>query len=80
MPGAEHGVVFTGIMPQPSRFEKYITRLGDEYTAFYYEMIDSLLADPSQTVEAVVEHFLLPRNPTGDRGRAEGNDAEYYFS
>ena len=27
-------VAFTGNYASPSRFEKYITRLGDEYTAF----------------------------------------------
>ncbi len=58
MPERSMDVVFTGNYASPSRFEKYITRLGDEYTAFYYEMIDSLLADPSQTVEEVVERFL----------------------
>ena len=63
MPERSMDVVFTGNYASPSRFEKYITRLGDEYTAFYYEMIDSLLADPSQTVEAVVEHFLRREIP-----------------
>ena len=63
MPERSMDVVFTGNYASPSRFEKYITRLGDEYTAFYYEMIDALLADPSQTVEAVVEHFLRREIP-----------------
>ena len=63
MPERSMDVVFTGNYASPSRFEKYITRLGDEYTAFYYEMIDSLLTDPSQTVEAVVEHFLRREIP-----------------
>ena len=63
MPERSMDVVFTGNYASPSRFEKYITRLGDEYTAFYYEMIDALLADPSQTVEEVVERFLRREIP-----------------
>ncbi len=51
-------VLFTGNYASPKRFEKYITRLDEEYTAFYYEMIEYLLSHPDQTVEAVVEKFL----------------------
>lgn len=59
----EIDVVFTGNYASPSRFEKYITRLGDEYTAFYYEMIEDLLSNPDQTVEAVVEKYLRREIP-----------------
>ncbi|MBR6316559.1 MAG: glycosyltransferase family 1 protein [Lachnospiraceae bacterium] len=51
-------ILFTGNYASPERFEKYITRIDDEYTAFYYGMIDDLLADPSQTVEEVVERHM----------------------
>ena len=51
-------VVFTGNFASPKRFEKYITRLNDEYTAFYYEIIHDLLNAPLQTVESVVEKYL----------------------
>lgn len=51
-------IVFTGNYASPQRFVKYITRLGDEYTAFYYEMIDELLRHPMRTVEEVVEEYL----------------------
>ncbi len=51
-------VIFTGNYAAPARFEKYITRLGDEYTEFYYEIIHDLLANPQQTVEEVVERYL----------------------
>jgi spore maturation protein CgeB len=42
----------------PQTFEKYITRINDEYTAFYYGMIDDLLANPWKTVEEVAESHL----------------------
>ncbi len=51
-------VVFTGNYAAPSRFEKYITRIDDEYTSFYYGIIDDLLDNPVQTVEDVVEKHL----------------------
>ncbi|MBQ8199422.1 MAG: glycosyltransferase family 1 protein [Lachnospiraceae bacterium] len=64
-PMAERGidVIFTGNYANPARFEKYITRLGDEYTQFYYEMIEDLLAHPQQTVEEVVERYLRREIP-----------------
>lgn len=56
-------VLFTGNYAAPSRFEQYITRLGDEYTAFYYEMIEDLLTHPQQKVEDVVERYLRREVP-----------------
>ena len=43
----------------PDTFNKYITRIDDEYTAFYHGMIDDLLANPYKTVEEVAETHLL---------------------
>ena len=43
----------------PQTFEKFITRIDDDYTAFYYGMIDDLLAQPHRTVEEVAEAHLL---------------------
>ncbi len=51
-------IVFTGNYASPRRFEKYITRIDEEYTAFYYEMIHDLLEHPQQTVEQVVERYM----------------------
>ena len=59
----EIDVIFTGNYADPARFEKYITRLDDEYTQFYYEMIEDLLAHPQQTVEEVVERYLRREVP-----------------
>lgn len=59
----EIDVIFTGNYADPARFEKYITRLGDEYTQFYYEIIDDLLENPQQTVEEVVERYLRREIP-----------------
>lgn len=56
-------VLFTGNYASPKRFEQYITRLGDEYTAFYYEMIYDLLSNPMQNVEDVVERYLKREIP-----------------
>ena len=59
----EIDVIFTGNYADPARFEKYITRHGDEYTQFYYEMIHDLLEHPQQKVEDVVERYLRREIP-----------------
>ncbi|MBO5474747.1 MAG: glycosyltransferase family 1 protein [Lachnospiraceae bacterium] len=55
----KYDVTMVGNYCAPKTFEKYITRIDDEYTAFYNGMIDDLLANPWQTVEAVAEAHLL---------------------
>ena len=50
-----YDVTMVGNYTPPSQFEKYITRIDDEYTEFYYGMIDDLLAHPMKTVEEVAE-------------------------
>ena len=54
-----YDVMLVGNYCAPQTFEKYITRIDDEYTAFYYGMIDDLLANPYKTVEQVTEEHLL---------------------
>lgn len=53
-----YDVTMVGNYCVPETFEKYITRIDDEYTAFYYGMIDDLLANPWKTVEEVAESHL----------------------
>ncbi|MBQ9438571.1 MAG: glycosyltransferase family 1 protein [Lachnospiraceae bacterium] len=62
-PEREFEIVFTGNYTPPSRFEQYITRLDDDYTAFYYGMIDDLLAHPSETLESVAKRHILQEIP-----------------
>lgn len=54
----KYDVTMVGNYCPPKTFEKYITRIDDEYTAFYYGMIDDLMAHPWKTVEAVAEEHL----------------------
>jgi hypothetical protein len=54
----KYDVTMVGNYCLPQTFEKYITRINDEYTAFYYGMIDDLLANPWKTVEEVAESHL----------------------
>lgn len=54
----KYDVMMVGNYCVPQTFEKYITRIDDEYTAFYYGMIDDLLANPWKTVEEVAEAHL----------------------
>lgn len=54
-----YDVMMVGNYCAPQTFEKFITRIDDEYTAFYYGMIDDLLANPHRTVEEVAEAHLL---------------------
>ncbi len=55
----KYDVMMVGNYCPPQTFEQYITRINDEYTAFYYGMIDDLLANPERTVEEVAEAHLL---------------------
>lgn len=55
----KYDVMMVGNYCAPQTFEKFITRIDDEYTAFYYGMIDDLLANPDKTVEQVAETHLL---------------------
>lgn len=53
-----YDVTMVGNYTPPSHFEKYITRIDDEYTEFYYGMIDDLLEHPMKTVEEVAEEHI----------------------
>ena len=53
-----YDVIMVGNYCIPQTFEKYITRIDDEYTAFYYGMIDELFAKSWRTVEDVAEEHL----------------------
>lgn len=55
----KYDVMMVGNYCVPQTFEKFITRIDDEYTAFYYGMIDDLLANPDKTVEEVVEAHII---------------------
>lgn len=49
----KYDIIFTGNFTPPSHFHQYINRNGKEYADFYWEIIDDLLADPSQPIEKV---------------------------
>ncbi len=53
-----YDVTMVGNYCKPSTFDKYITRIDDEYTAFYRSMIEDLLSNPHRTVEEVAEAHL----------------------
>ncbi|MDE5938994.1 MAG: glycosyltransferase [Lachnospiraceae bacterium] len=55
----KYDVTMVGNYCKPSTFDKYITRIDDEYTAFYHGMIEELLTHPWKTVEEVAEAHLL---------------------
>lgn len=55
----KYDVLMVGNYCSLQTFEQYITRIDDEYTAFYYGMIDDLLAHPHKTLEEVAEAHLL---------------------
>lgn len=59
----KYDVTMVGNYTPPKQFEKYITRIDDEYTAFYYGMIDDLLAHPMRTVEDVAMEHIVQEIP-----------------
>lgn len=53
-------IMFAGNYTPPSRFEAQITRINDDYTKFYYGIIDDLLDNPSQSMDEVfLKHLAL---------------------
>lgn len=64
----KYDVMMVGNYCAPQAFEKFITRIDDEYTAFYYDMIDDLLAHPHKTVEEVAESHLIDELGEVDEG------------
>lgn len=56
-------IVMTGNYTPPERFEQYITRINNDYTEFYYGIIDDLIAHPSLGMEEAFEKHLLREMP-----------------
>lgn len=57
--GRPYDVVFTGNYNPPSDFEKVITRINDEYTAFYYDIIHDFIEHPHLGMdEGIIRHLL----------------------
>jgi hypothetical protein len=51
-------IVFTGNYTPPQTFDKHITRIDEEYTAFYHAIIDDLITHPERTMEEVFEFHI----------------------
>ena len=51
-------VVFTGNYTPPETFNKDITRIDDEYTAFYYRIIHELIEHTEFTMEEAIEKHV----------------------
>ncbi len=52
-------VVFTGNYTPPRDFVKVITRLDDEYTAFYYGIIDDFIRHPHMGMDTgLIQHLM----------------------
>ena len=61
LPGWEErpiDLIFTGNYTPPERFEKDITRINDEYTAFYHGIIDDFIAHPHlDMTQGIIRHL-----------------------
>jgi hypothetical protein len=51
-------IVMTGHYTPPSKFEKHITRIDEEYTQFYYRIIHDLIDNPGLGMEQAFEKHL----------------------
>ncbi len=63
----KYDLIFTGNYTPPSHFEKYIDRNGPDYSAFYHNIIDDLLYDPSIPMEDVCLKHILENIPNIER-------------
>ena len=52
-------IVFTGNYTPPWKFDKFITRINDDYTAFYHDIIDDLIAHPEMEMDVAFEKHLI---------------------
>ncbi len=59
----KYDVTMVGNYGSCHRFDKYIERIDDEYTAFYHEMIDELISHPMRTLEDVAEEYIKREIP-----------------
>lgn len=51
-------IVMTGHYTPPLKFEKHITRIDEEYTQFYYRIINDLIENPTMGMEEAFEKHL----------------------
>lgn len=56
-------LLFVGNYTPPQHFEKQITRLGNDYTQFYYGIIDDLTAHSELTMEQAFEDHIKREIP-----------------
>ena len=56
-------VLFTGNYTPPCKFERHIKRINDEYTAFYYGIINELIKHPQRGIDEVVEEHTKREIP-----------------
>ena len=52
-------IMFAGNYRTPEEYEKYITRINDEYTAFYRGIISELLHHPQRSLEEVAKRHCV---------------------
>ncbi len=63
----KYDVVFPGNFTPKETFEPYINRLGDEYAAFYYAIIDELIQNTESADDIVIERHLRREFPDASR-------------
>lgn len=56
-------IIFTGNYTPPATFEKYISRIDEDYAVFYRKVIDNLLKDTDMPMEQVMEKHLRQEIP-----------------
>lgn len=59
----EYDIIFTGNYTPPVTFEKYINRIDEDYAAFYWRIINELLANPDTTMEQAMEKHITLEIP-----------------
>ena len=65
-------VVFTGNYTPPETFHKDISRIDEEYTAFYYRIIHDLISHPTMTMEEAIEKHVLMDIPEATEADIKG--------
>lgn len=75
LPGWEErpmDIVFTGNYNPPSIFEEAIHRHGEEYAAFYMDIIEDLISHPWKSMDAtMMEHMLRDVEDVSEEGMKE---------
>lgn len=75
----KYDIIFTGNFTPCSRFERFIECNGAEYAAFYRDIIDDMLSEPSRSVEQVCLEHIKREEPDASSDELRFTMSKFLF-